>query len=190
MPTEKNLRVFLAISIPQTASSILQRQLLPLKSTLASCKLRWIPQKNWHITVKFIGALQTQKIPALVKELTSKLLQLQTFELELASVGWFPSNSKPLMLAAMPTASEPLSQLAAHVDGTLAHFGIARNSRPFRAHLSLARCHKGTKQTTPQLLPAPLTPIPVSVSHIIFYQSQFETQGVYYSKLTSFPLLS
>jgi len=190
MPTEKNLRVFLAISISRTASSILQRQLSPLKSTLAKCKLRWIPQQNWHITVKFIGALQIQQIPALARELTIKLQQLQTFQLELATVDWFPSDSKPIMLAAIPTASEPLSQLAAHLDETLAHFGIARNSRPFRAHLSLARCHKGTIQTTSQPLPAPLTPITVSVSHIDLYQSQFEKQGVYYSKLASFPLLS
>jgi len=190
MPTAKNLRVFLAILIPRTASSILQRQLSPLKSTLASCKLRWIPQQNWHITVKFIGALPTQQIPALAKELTTKLQQLQTFELELATVDWFPSNSKPILLAAIPTASEPLNQLAAHMDGTLAHFGIARNSRPFRGHLSLARSHKQAIQTTPQSLPAPLTPITVPVNHIALYQSQFETQGVYYSKLASFPLLS
>jgi len=190
MPTEKNLRVFLAISIPRTASSILQRQLSPLKSTLAKCKLRWIPQQNWHITVKFIGALQIQQLPALARELTIELQQLPAFQLQLATVDWFPNNSKPIMLAAIPTASEPLSQLAARLDETAANFGIARNSRPFCAHLSLARCPRGTKQNTSQPLPTPLTPITVFVSHINLYQSQFVKQEICYSKLASFQLLS
>jgi RNA 2',3'-cyclic 3'-phosphodiesterase len=190
MPTAQNLRVFLAISISQTASSILQRQLSSLKPTLEKYKLSWIPQQNWHITVKFIGTLQAQQIPVLARELTAELQQSPTFQLELTSVDWFPNKTKPIMLAAIPVPCEPLNQLASRVDKTLARYGIVRNSKPFRAHLSLARSHKRAKHTASQLLSAPLTPITVAVSQVDLYQSQFEKQGVYYSKLANFKLLS
>jgi len=190
MPTTDNLRVFLAISISPPVSLILRRQLASLKSTLENDELRWIAQQNWHITVKFIGAIQAQKIPALTNELTTELQHVPSFQLKLSSVDWFPNHTKPFMLAAIPAPCEPLLQLAVHLKETLTRYGATPNSKPFRAHLSLARSHKGAKRTSSYLLPAPLTPITVPVSQIVLYQSQLEKQGVYYSKLASFKLLS
>lgn len=188
MSTAQNIRVFLAISIAQTASPILYRQLLPLRPTLKKYNLRWIPQQNWHITVKFIGALPAGKTPFLAKELTAQLRQLPSFELELKTIDWFPNTVEPIMLAAIPAPCEPLNRLASCLDKTLTHYGIPHNSKPFRAHLSLAR-HKGAKDTTSQHLPASLSPVKIAVSQVELYQSRLEKQGVYYSKLVSFKLM-
>jgi len=190
MTTLHNIRVFLAISLGPAQRSELQQSLNGLKQTLSAPALRWIPEENWHITLKFLGNTDLQQIPMLTTALEDELQQHSTFQLKLTRFDWFPSATKPTILAAFPEPCESLNRLAMAVDIILTQYGFRPETRNFRPHLSLARTRKGQRPKGIELLPIAIDPIIMGVEKIDLLQSQPKKQTVCYSKLASFPLLS
>lgn len=190
MTMPHDIRVFLAISPEPAQRAELQRQLSQLKEAFSCNSLRWIPQQNWHITLKFLGNTDLQKIPLFTSALVEELRQHAFFQLKLTRFDWFPSANKPTMLAALPEPCESLSRLAISADQILAQYGFSPETRSFRPHLILARTRKRQRPNSIELLPIAIDPIIIRVKKIDLLQSQPQKQSVCYSKLATLPLLS
>jgi len=190
MPSSRTLRTFLAIPLEPAQRSEIQQQLSGLREQLAPISLRWIPQKNWHLTLKFLGNTELQMLPTLITALQEELLKQPVQQLKLTHIDWFPGTSKPTILAALPDTSESLSKLALSINKLLLQYGFRCETRTFRAHLSLARVKTKIDPKGYCCLPTALAPVTLPVLKINLLQSQLENQAVYYSKLATFPLLA
>ena len=129
------MRLFTAIDLNPDVLLRLERLLTALRP---EALVRWNPLDNLHITIKFIGGWPESRVAELDEALAS-LLPRKPFEVELKELGWFPNERFPRVLWAGVHGGQALADLARESEDLLASLGIAKESREFSPHLTLAR---------------------------------------------------
>jgi 2'-5' RNA ligase len=130
------MRLFVALSVSADVRKSLASFLNELRQT--DSKPRWVNPENLHVTLKFIGQIAGEQLP----HVTSALQNVATpsgIALEIRGIGFFPNDRRPAVVWAGIQAPPELASLAAGVDEALGSCGISRETRPFAAHLTLAR---------------------------------------------------
>jgi RNA 2',3'-cyclic 3'-phosphodiesterase len=182
------MRLFVALALSVEVRKNLTALLAELRQ--ADPQLRWVSPANLHITLKFIGEVAAEMRPAIEQALTS-FPTPPSFELEFRDIGFFPSDRRPTVVWVGIQAPPALSALAADIDHALAACGIARDTRPFAPHLTLAR-FKEARLSQP--LRAQIEKSqnrsfgrqPAAEFHLI--ESKLRSTGAEYTTLRSFPL--
>jgi len=130
------MRLFVALPI----SSQLRERLAVFLGELrqADGKPRWAHPENLHVTLKFIGHFADQRLGDVARAL-EKVAPRPQIALEIRGIGFFPNDRRPAVVWAGIKAPPELTSLAVQIDEALAPCGIARDTRPFLPHLTLAR---------------------------------------------------
>jgi 2'-5' RNA ligase len=103
-------------------------------------RLRWAVTENLHLTIRFLGATAPDRVADVAAAAEAAAAAMTRFEIRLAGAGAFPSDARPRVVwLGLAAGGEPLAALAAALGDELAGRGWARDERPFRAHLTLAR---------------------------------------------------
>jgi len=153
---------------------------------------RWIPPRNYHITLKFLGEVEEPQLSPLVDAASRAAGAFSPFELSFGRFGAFPSISRPRVLFyAADLGSDELASLAGRVEEELISLGFERERRRFRAHLTLARVRNRLSpevqrilETVPDLPGAALQ----RIERFVLMQSTLSRSGAHYDELGSFAL--
>lgn len=146
-------RLFVALEIP----GWLQRELAELVALAAADgafpKARWVPARNLHLTLLFLGQQPSGVVAALAEGLRRATSELPSIDTEIERFGAFPpdrrariegsrggTRKKVLWLGLRPVAG--LRALHAEVCSAALWSipGLVLEDRPFVPHLTLARC--------------------------------------------------
>lgn len=104
-------------------------------------RLSWTKPGNWHLTLKFLGEVQEDKLPGLEGYMNN--LEFPSFFLEGSGAGFFGSKGLYRVIwLGLKNDVDILAGLAGKVDQGLAAIGFEREKRPFKGHLTLARVKK------------------------------------------------
>ncbi len=131
------MRVFVSLSLPSERRQALEAFLCRLRDARA-LKGRPVRPTNFHLTLAFIGEVE----PAEAKRIAQALSRLEAVPLTFAfsQVGTFRSG---ILWAGLEEKAE-LGAFAQRVRTLLEEEGVAYDSRPFRAHVTLARAWRGS----------------------------------------------
>jgi 2'-5' RNA ligase len=130
------MRLFVALSIPAEVREKIASLIWNLRRTDA--KPRWVPAGNLHVTLKFIGEVRPEKVPA-IGEALATIRAAQPLTLAFRGVGFFPSVRRPTVAWIGIEAPPALANLAAEVNRSLAPLGLPPEGKPFVPHLTIAR---------------------------------------------------
>ena len=130
------MRLFVALKIPPDVRENLGEFLAVLRAL--SPQPRWVRAENLHITLKFIGEVQTERLGD-IRAALSAVDSGPLITLDFRGLGFFPNEKCPRVFWAGIEASANLAQLAIDVDRALEKLGILPEKRPFSPHLTLAR---------------------------------------------------
>ena len=149
--------------------------------------VRWVPEDNLHLTLKFLGELPAEALPKLVARAASRLVREQPFRVELAGTGAFPhARAARVLWLGIGVGGAALARLARKLEAAARGVGAERERRPFRAHLTLGRLRE------PQAVPAERFPSPdcagFSVGEVVLYESRLSSSGASYAPLVRLPL--
>ena len=129
-------RLFVAVPIPDHIKS----SLLQLRVNIPGAK--WTDGDQLHITLKFIGEVDSQKFI----EIRDKLLEIRMdqFQLQIKGVGYYPpgNSSKrnvPKVLWAGIGDPVYITKLRNKIENTFNELGLKREGRKFNPHVTLAR---------------------------------------------------
>jgi 2'-5' RNA ligase len=182
------MRLFVAVEIDEASRRVaagVQRQMqAALGGTVAA---RWVPVANMHLTVRFIGHVEDVCAPAVIEALTEPL-EIPRFDVELGACGAFPSRGAPRVLwIGLTQGLASLAQLHHAFDRRLRPFGFAPETRPFSAHLTLARIKDAPRGSVRGLRDAVGgIDIPATrwqVSHATVFQSHLSPKGPRYAAM-------
>lgn len=165
-PAESTRRLFFALWPDQDAGRQLEQITNRLGRRIAA---RWVRPDNQHVTLAFLGAVPESRLPCL------KSLELRAggFELVLDSLCF---RRRRRMIWIEPDAPVgPLNSLVALLEAELDREGIARDARPFRAHLTLGR---QVRDADPEL--PVIEPVTWKVRSIVLVESAVKRSGVCY----------
>jgi 2'-5' RNA ligase len=136
--THKTKRLFIAVELPQDIREYLGAAVRTLQETGADAK--WVESKNIHLTLKFLGATPAETIPAIRRTMTAVTDNARAVPTSLETFGGFPSLSAPRVLWVSLTDKEKhLEHIVRGLEDSLSAVGFAKEDRPFKAHITLAR---------------------------------------------------
>lgn len=132
-------RAFVAVVPPPPVRSALVAAVRDARAAVGPAPgLRWVPPAHWHVTLRFLGAVAEPE--RVVTDLAARLTSHRPVTVRLGGVGTFPVGGRGAVVWAGVHdvgADARLADLAAVVDTVPCDRPAP--TRPFRAHLSLAR---------------------------------------------------
>jgi len=90
------MRLFIAIELPETIKSELAGIQSKLKASRADVK--WVEPQNIHLTLKFLGYVQQDKIAAIKNAVDKIAGQTKAFNISLSEIGAFPDLNSPRVI--------------------------------------------------------------------------------------------
>lgn len=124
-------RLFVAVTFPDE-----------IRETLAQIcgglpDVRWVPQDQLHLTLRFIGDVPLDQVEALQASLLA--VRFEAFDAALQGVGRFPTGGPPRVIWAGLLAGGALNRLVRDVDRAVIGMGFPPESKRFVPHVTLAR---------------------------------------------------
>ena len=175
-------RLFVAITLPED----LRDRLADLCHGLQGA--RWSVPDNFHLTLRFIGEVDGAMLDEIAHALSE--IEGQPFALAIDGLGHFESRSKPKVLWAGLTASEPLRHLRDQVETALTRAGLERDTRRFSPHVTLGRLRGTLPEELSQFiaLNSPLRSEPFDVTGITLFQSFLGSEQAIHRVEADYPL--
>lgn len=182
------MRLFVGLDLSDTVKSNLGKLIGQLRP---AAKLRWSPVANLHVTTKFIGEWPEARLDEL-KTALAAIRGIAAFPVSIRGLGWFPNPHRPRVFWAAARAPEALAKLAAATEDAAFSLGVARETRPYSPHLTLARMPDPAVDPGPVLRKVAELPSDdfgsfyATAFHL--YLSKMGPGGSVYTTLATFPL--
>lgn len=131
------IRTFIALEIPK---NVLDFVLDLIKMNIKSFnKIKWENENKLHITLKFIGDFDESNVEKLSNDLVVLFNKFSKLDLQLDKFGFFNKDDFPKILWLGIKENENLNILMQNIDELTFHYGIEREKRKFKPHLTLLR---------------------------------------------------
>lgn len=175
------LRVFFALPLPDD----LGRTVATLQRTLErkARGLRWTPVENVHVTLKFLGNVQASDVRVLSEGLEQLTAGLPALTARATALGAFPSTRRArVFVLELGEPGGRIAELAKALDELAGRVGVLAETRPFRAHVTLARARPplDLRELTSA---AAFAPVPVTFDRVRLYRSTVGRAGSRYDVL-------
>jgi 2'-5' RNA ligase len=160
----------------------------------AQSAVRWVEPHNVHLTLQFLGNIDTSLVPVLVSELRGAFSDIQPFDVSLRGIGAFPAPARPRVIwIGIDSGVLSLKTLQACVEVVTASppLGFIPEKRTFRPHVTLGRVKQERRpvdltKTLNQLHEAQAGTSRVDA--VFLMKSDLKPTGPVYSVLDRFPL--
>jgi 2'-5' RNA ligase len=130
------IRAFIAVPLdPQIIDKIADAS-IELKPQLTG--VRWIAPENFHLTLKFLGGIESTMVERIEACLRTQLSLFPRFSINAKGLGVFPGPKRPRVLW-VGLAGDHLISLASQVECALQPLGFAPETRKFSPHLTIGR---------------------------------------------------
>lgn len=188
------LRCFVALELPAELRLSISRCLAPLQKSVPAGIIRWVPEGNIHLTLKFLGEVS----PAGLEQLAAALQQESTlhpvFSCQVGTLGAFPNSRRPRVLWIGLDAPSTLPALASGIEAAAARLGYPPEARPFSPHLTVGRVSQNVATSDLQKIHAALDAMQVGqlgtfvAEAVQIFKSDLKPGGPLYTRLVSLPL--
>jgi RNA 2',3'-cyclic 3'-phosphodiesterase len=179
------MRLFIALDIPADVRASLTSYMERARP-LAS-EARWARVEGLHVTLKFVGHVDDvmgEQIKAALRSINAA-----PFEVRFEGVGFFPNANAARVFWAGVDGDDHLPRVASSIDAALEKLGLARETKPYHPHLTLARTSSRPLRGLKPLLDEPPPQFGTMTAREFFlYQSQPQKGGSKYTKLERFEL--
>ncbi|MDX6336302.1 MAG: 2,3-cyclic 3-phosphodiesterase [Streptosporangiaceae bacterium] len=135
------MRLFVAVAVPAQAADELDDAVAPVRPSWPG--LRWTGRDAWHLTLAFLGEVNETVSARLGPRLERAAARHSCLPVSLGGAGAFPAAARARVLwTGVQGEPRELAALAASVAAGARRAGAppAEEGRPFRPHLTLARC--------------------------------------------------
>ena len=136
----ESIRCFIAIELTPEFKAELTKLQNTLRSAPGGTGARWVAPESIHLTLKFLGNVPTDKLPAIIQAIEDTVRDTPEFTLGLGECGCFPNVRRPQVIWVGLTGDlKILDDLVKRLETSLARLGFKPEGRPFTPHLTLAR---------------------------------------------------
>ena len=175
-------RLFTGLEIPSTVGFMLSLKRGGLNGA------RWIDPENYHITLRFIGDVDTHTANEVADGL-DRLAESEAFSIKLNHLGAF-GGDKPRALYAGVENNDTLAHLQASQERVLQRLGLSADGRRFVPHVSLARLRGTSAHDLADFIAMAgrFEPLEFPVGRFVLYSSRDSVGGGPYRIEETYPL--
>lgn len=131
------MRLFIAMNFPAP----LRRSIAKIGDELdrAGVPARWVNPAGVHLTLKFLGEVPAATAAGIGVAMDEIGLGAEPLTVRFGTVGAFPSPRRPRVIWVGVESGPRLRLLHDALDRRMVEFGVNRETRPFRPHVTLGR---------------------------------------------------
>lgn len=145
-------RLFIAIRLPDGVKDELEKVQRELRHGLPQKAVRWTTRERFHLTLKFLGNVDAEKIPGLIDALREVCVSCPPLNLRAERIGFFPDIRFPRVIWAwVHDDKELLPKLQALIEAAVVGFTAEKAEEKFTGHVTLGRA-KGIKRPEAEIL--------------------------------------
>ena len=134
-------RLFIAIPVPEHVKDQIEGAQDELRGALSRDRVRWSKRAQFHLTLKFLGNLEPQRLDALTHALRLACAGFGVLRLRAGGIGAFPELRRPRVIwVRVRDARERLPLLQRAVETAVAGFTSEQLDATFHGHITLGRC--------------------------------------------------
>ncbi len=130
-------RLFAAIKVHPSETFL--KVYYGLKTNLRNDKIKWVDLENIHITLKFFGETEEERIPQISEKLNEISKSHSNFSLNIKNVGIFGSSYKPRVIWLGIEKNEQLMELGSEILHGMDKIGFKQDRQNFVPHLTIGR---------------------------------------------------
>ncbi len=188
------LRAFLAAEIPCNLQDSIQTATAGLRQLLGGDLVRWVPVRNVHLTLKFLGDVSPSSLDLIEHMLQIEAGRYQPFEARVEGFGCYPNPRRPRILWVGLLAPPSLASLQRDLDAASARLGYPSEDRDFSPHLTIGRVRQSASASEIQKIRNEVERVQVGnlgttrVEAIHLFKSDLLPTGSVYTKLFTAPL--
>jgi 2'-5' RNA ligase len=131
------MRLFVALNLPKKERERIHRAAKRLRGE--DLPVRWLEPDDFHVTLKFLGEVGRERVPAIEEVMTRVAASTKTFSTKLSGFGAFPTIRRPRVIWLGVVANPELRCLKQDVEWTLGDIGFEAETRAFHPHVTLGR---------------------------------------------------
>ena len=180
----KPSRLFIAAQLSAQSIEQLSESVAEYRRLRNLSQLRWLPERNWHMTLRFLGDASAEQQDDLMAALPDCRPASLTTALSAIRLGGFPGEEKPVVLALQLRATRDWQSLVSNLERLARHLGFAAEPRTFRPHITVARFRKGSRRSCPSVS----RDLTVEFRQLVLYRSHLDASGARYESLKSIRL--
>ncbi|MBI4201525.1 MAG: RNA 2',3'-cyclic phosphodiesterase [Chloroflexi bacterium] len=184
--TEKGLRLFVAVGLPEETRAYLRQAIQELRSIDLDA-IRWVKPEGIHLTLKFLGDTPVKRLDAIGEAMFQGSRSFAPFGLRIRGAGAFPNLSSPRVVwLGLSGEVTELARLQGRLEDALEAAGFPREQRGFSPHLTLGRVNGRLSAVQVQTLTAGLRHVDgmafpdIPVTGISLMESNLDGTGARY----------
>lgn len=182
------MRLFAGIPVGGAAERELAAVLARLQRT--GWPVKWVRPEGLHVTIKFLGEVGEDRLPALADTLTRAAAGTGLLTFRCTSLGAFPSLARPSVVWAGLEAEAALELLVDRVERGCASLGFPLEGHPYRPHVTLGRVRRDQRlpDSANALLEAEQPTGNFTAERLVLYRSHPGAGGSRFESLLTFLL--
>jgi len=180
----EQLRVFIAIELPDAVRAQMARLQEKLKE--ADADVKWVDPNNIHLTLKFVGEVEQDKLEILYAGVSEAVADQAKFPMSLAGIGAFPSlNRVQVVWIGVFSGAGEATDLAERIEASLAKRGFEAEKKKFVPHITIgrARSFRNVNSLVKLIEEIPFSSDDFTTTAVAVVKSELTPQGPIYSHL-------
>lgn len=185
-------RLFVAVTLSEPVLAAIETATITARQAEANTggdAIRWLPRRNWHVALAFIGHIDPAAVADALEALSEAAAAAAPLAATLSGAGAFPGLRRPRLLWVGVESDGALEELARRTRRALRRHGLAKDeSRPFQAHISVARLRHPCDAGEVVALLGEVEPVAFRIGAIDLYESELSNEGSHYRLISGHDL--
>lgn len=136
----EQLRLFIAVSAPEAVKDHIARAAAELRRVLPESAMRWTRREQLHLTLRFLGKVETPSLGALTQALRTTCATFAPLQMSAGGIGFFPQGRPPRVVwVGVRDQAGELSALQRAIQNVTAPFTAEPPEARFTGHITLGR---------------------------------------------------
>lgn len=165
----------------------MQEQIARLRKAVPDAAASWSRVENIHLTLKFFGNVELDRIPAISAAAARAVADFSPFPIGIGNTGVFPRPSRPQVLwIGVSDPSRKLCALQERLENECAAEGFPKDNRAYKPHLTIARLRKpeGARRLADTHLEMQFSVTEVELNELMVFRSELSPKGSKYTAIS------
>jgi len=181
------MRLFIALNLPKKERERIHRATRSLRE--GEMPVRWLEPSQYHVTLKFLGEVRKERLPAVEEAIRRVAESTQAFTTGFSGFGAFPTIRRPRVVWLRVSATPELRCLKQDLEWAFGDTGFQAERRAFHPHVTIGRANDrngaGAFRGLDEIMADMVFEGEVKVHTLDLMQSQPTREGSTYKLLTS-----
>lgn len=153
---------------------------------LAGYKVRWEDPERFHLTLRFLGDIDEEKVPDLKTVLGRLKFDFEDIVFSVRGIGFFPDSKYPnVVYLDLDEKGDNTEKLVGFIDRIIFNFGV-KPDKKFVPHITIGRFKKDKRIKLEKNVAAAFQPFSIRFDSFYLMQSLLQKEGSKHLALSEF----